>query len=609
MSGIVGALNLDGAPIDRELLQQLTNSLTPRGPDAQRIWTAGPVGFGHTLFKTTEKSDRECQPFTLGNGTWITADARVDAQPELIEHLTAQGQEPAPHATDAELILRAYEVWGESCVEHLMGDFAFGIWSSRRQQLFCARDHMGATPFYYAQIGSFVVFSSTINCIRHCPAISDRLNDLPIADFLLFGLNQDSATTCFADIQRLPPAHCMSWFAGGRQIRRYWTMPVDEPVFYKRKNDYCDRFNELVRLAVGDRLRTPRIGVFMSGGLDSPTLAATARDILRERYSSFSLLAITDIDDFKSEEGEYAGMVAKHLGIPIHYDKWDDTPVDTHWERTPFLTAEPCAHACNVIPNREYWQKAGLQSRVFFEGEGPDEGLLFEWLPYLSYLGQRRLYGRLIGAMISTLLSERRPPFWGRIARQLKRFGPGIDSVGPFPAWLDPDFESRLQLRARWGDVWNSYNRSHHPVRPRGYAAFHTAVSQFFEGEDSAAAGIYVERRHPFQDIRLIRFLLTVPALPWCRSKYLMRRAMRGRLPDPVLRRKKSGLPVDRLAKRLASFGLEPFRPAPEVLKYVNPRRVPDIANDDSWVSEGHSRVRSLNHWLYFSKKQAHNIA
>ena len=124
MSGIVGILNLDGAPASHHLLQELTDFLKPRGPDAQQIWADGPVGFGHTLFKTTEESEFESQPFTLGSGTWITADARIDAQQELIRELCARGQEPAPHVTDPELILRAYEAWGEACVEHLLGDFA-----------------------------------------------------------------------------------------------------------------------------------------------------------------------------------------------------------------------------------------------------------------------------------------------------------------------------------------------------------------------------------------------------------------------------------------------------------------------------------------------------
>ncbi len=150
--------------------------------------------------------------------------------------------------------------------------------------------------------------------------MSDRLNDLAIADFLLFDLNQDPATTSFADIQRIPPAHAATWSAAGMQLRRYWTLPIDEPIYFRRDDDYVDRFKELLDQAVDDRLRTKKIGVFMSGGLDSPTLAATACKILRSRSADSEVRAFTTvIDGFDGNERHYAGMVAEHLGIPIHF--------------------------------------------------------------------------------------------------------------------------------------------------------------------------------------------------------------------------------------------------------------------------------------------------
>jgi asparagine synthase (glutamine-hydrolysing) len=608
MSGIVGVRNLDGAPVDRQFLQQLTCFLTPRGPDAQQIWVDGPVGFGHTLFKTTEESEYESQPFTLGSGTWITADARIDARHELIDQLKACGQQPAPHATDPELILRAYEAWGESCIEHLLGDFAFGIWDGRRQQLFCARDQMGVRPLYYAQIGSFVVFSNALDCIRQCSVVSDRLNDLAIADFLLFELNQDPATTCFADIYRLPPAHCASWSASGFRKWRYWTMPIDEPIFYKRKDDYCDRFKELLREAVDDRLRTNRVGVFMSGGLDSPTLAATARDVLRARYSNFDLQAFTSMDSSHPEETHYAGLAARYLEIPIHFDKWEPKSIDPHWERIPFQTPEPCGSGWNVIPNRIYYQRAGSHSRVFFWGEGPDNVLLFEWRAYLSYLTQRHHYGRLLSATCSTLISQRRPPFWGRISKFLRLAGRDDETRGSFPPWLNQAFESHWHLRTRWNDTQGHTPTSRHPVHPQAYASLQLPLwQQLFEGEDAGAMGTFLEMRHPFFDLRVLRFMLACPPLPWCRSKYLIRRAMCGALPDQILKRKKSGISFDQVRKYFASFGLEPFRPAPEILCFVDPEQVPVIPSDDQWIFAGHSRVRSLNHWLQYSRRRLHN--
>src|SRR3974390_131295 len=117
MSGIVGILHLDGAPVDRRLLCRMTDSIAFRGPDGQHVWLDGPVGLGHTLLRTNDGSACEQQPFSLDQRSWIVADARVDARRGLIARLEETGQDHiSPTVTDVELILRAYEAWGESCV-------------------------------------------------------------------------------------------------------------------------------------------------------------------------------------------------------------------------------------------------------------------------------------------------------------------------------------------------------------------------------------------------------------------------------------------------------------------------------------------------------------
>src|SRR5690349_10449460 len=121
MSGIVGIVNFDGAPIDRHLLNRLTNSLSFRGPDAQATWIDGHVGFGHTLLRTTCDAETDKQPLTLDGKIWLTADARIDGRRAT--------------SNDAALILQAYETWKTDCVKHLIGDFAFAIWDSTLQRL------------------------------------------------------------------------------------------------------------------------------------------------------------------------------------------------------------------------------------------------------------------------------------------------------------------------------------------------------------------------------------------------------------------------------------------------------------------------------------------
>ena len=134
------------------------------------------------------------------------ANARIDGREELIEKLkgkVALNQSP----TDAELILYAYEAWGEDCVKHLIGDFAFAIWDNRSQRLFCARDHFGVKPFFYSCAGNDFIFSDNLNELRRDARVSDALDEIAIGDYLVFGLNQDLSSTTFKDIRRLPQSH------------------------------------------------------------------------------------------------------------------------------------------------------------------------------------------------------------------------------------------------------------------------------------------------------------------------------------------------------------------------------------------------------------------
>jgi asparagine synthase (glutamine-hydrolysing) len=592
MSGIVGIVNVEGAPVDPRLLRRMTDSLAFRGPDAKATWIDG-----HTLLKTTFESEFERQPFTLDGKVWIVADARVDARKELIGELVAAGRTPLADATDVELILHAYHAWGEECVEHLLGDFAFGIWDGPNQRLFCARDQMGVKPFYYAHIGPVVIFSNTLDCVRLHPAVSDRLNELAIVDFLVLEGNRDTVTTTFADIQQLASAHCATWSSAGLRLCRYWTLPIDEPLFYRRAEDYVDQFKELLREAVTDRLRTRRIGIFMSGGLDSPALAATTRDLLHESYGSADLKAFTSLLSYGPDERYYAGLVARHLGITIQFQLQQNEPVDLSWEHPPIHTPEPVGNPWDVPAAEKYWREMGAYSRVFFFGEGPDNALAFEWQPYFRYLLRQRRYGGLLRAFFS-VAAHGPVPFWGRIKRSISELRYRRAFEHNFPSYLNPDLESRLRLRARWEEFLRPLT-SPHPVRPRGYASMLIPLWQrSFECLDAGWTGVPVGLRHPFVDLRMLRFLLAVPALPWCRSKYLLRRAMRGALPQRVLSRPKEGVFMGPAMKKLTQLSNIPIVPAPELCHYIDSTYLRKTPGENIGAIGDCLRIRGLNYWL-----------
>jgi asparagine synthase (glutamine-hydrolysing) len=602
MSGIVGIVNLDGAPVDRDLLNRMTDFMAFRGPDARQIWTNGNIGLGHTLLRTTEESEREHQPFTLDGEVWIVADARIDAQRDLIAQLNARGKHVRQGAPDVELLLRAYYVWEERCVEHLLGDFAFAVWDARRQRLFCARDQMGVKPFYYAHVGERVIFSNTLDCIRQHPAISDRLNDSAIADFLLFGLNQDPATTSFADIHRIPPGHCVTWLEHGPRVSRYWTLPIDEPIHFPRADDYLDRFRELVHTAVDDRLRINKVGVFMSGGLDSTTLAATACQILRGRTSSCQVHAFSTVSDGVVDQNEryYAELVAGELGIPIHLRTLGENLIDPQWSRTSLHTPEPVSSPMNLPAHWSYIKFVASHNRVCFYGEGPDNALTYEWRSYLSHLLQHQRIGRLLQAISSHVIRHRRVPLLPTIPRMVRERRPG-EARTCFPEWLENSFEARLRLREKWEHAQQLAEApSPHPFRPVAYRSFSSGIwESLFQGWDAGQTMAPFEVRHPFVDLRLLRYLLAVPAIPWCRVKYLVRQAMRGTLPDAILRRPKAPLIDDTIARGVAGeLSLPPLDPAPALRAFVNPDRVPRTAGVGRAAFRANCHPQGLNYWL-----------
>jgi hypothetical protein len=231
---------------------------------------------------------------------------------------------------------------------------------------------------------------------------------------------------------------------------------------------------------------------------------------------------------------------------------------------------------------------------------------MLDWRPYLTYLLKRRRYARLLRDAMSTVLAERRPPFWGRISNWANRARYVANYSKPaYPAWLKGNFESRLRLRERWSEL-RSPQAPLHPIRPRAYASLQSPLWQsMFERLDPGVTRVSFEVRQPFVDIRMLRFLLAIPPLPWCRSKYLLRSAMRGSLPDAVLRRKKATPDVRPLWRFLANFCQSPFLPGEEIGEFIDLQRLPVLPAPEE--TEEILRVRILNHWLQNSARHTHN--
>ncbi len=601
MSGIIGIFHRDGAPIERALLQSLVNSLAYRGPEAHVIWMETSNGMGHTLLRTTRESLGESQPSVFEGQYWITADARLDGREELLAALDVLELDIGHAVPDSELILRTYAKWGKACVEHLRGDFSFAIWDAHTKHLFCARDQFGIKPFYYASVGSVLVFSNTLDCIRRHPAVSGRLNDLAIADFLLFDMIQEPGATSFADIQRLPPAHTLVCGRGGISVRRYWVLPVSTPIHHKRPSECVEQFRELLDQAVADRLRTNKVGVLMSGGLDSPTVAASAQRTLARNGSAAGLRAYTEVFEslIPDNERRYAGLVAETLKIPIEFQT-DEMELWMYRNHEKNRWPEP-VHSPGSDGGQVQMRQIAERNRVALTGFGADPAFSCLLSVHFSQLLKKRQFGRVLVGAMRYLTAE------GRFSRLYLRtrwnrwFAPK-GQTPQYPGWLNRDFEKRLDLRERWKALPRP-TAPNAAVRPVAYEAMLDPTWPIlFEGWDSGVTGIPLEVCHPFFDLRLVDFLLALPALPWCSDKELLREAARGILPDAVRLRRKSPLLADPLVALLQqpeSAWVDSFEGVPELARYVERRLIPKVFGEkDPWTAWIHLRPLSLNFWL-----------
>jgi len=609
MSGIVGILQLDGAPVDRQVLERLVEFQKFRGPDAQHLWIEGNIGLGHTLLRTTDDTAQEHQPFHLGDNIWIAADARVDARSELVTQLMSAGQRPDGDAPDAELILRSYRAWGEGCLQHLLGDFAFAIWDGPKQRLFCVRDHMGVKPFYYAHVGALLLFSNTLDCIRQHPAVSNRLNDLAIADFLLFDINQDPSTTTFAGVRRLPAAHSLQCERGAISIRRYWSLSVTQPIQLEHESEYIGQFRTLLDQAVADRLRTKSAGIMMSGGLDSTTVAAAARRILADKGDAGGLFAETVVVDglIPDDERLYAGLVANALKIPIEFQAANHSRLFEGTDSPDFRTPYP-EHYAWPDQTPDLLRKIGATSRISITGDGGDPDFSSRITAHFRQLLRKHEFVRAARDAVRYLTAE------GRLSRLYlrARWKNLTNSKNPFqfyPVWLNEELQRRWNLQDRWKAYVPSRRETLlaenkvEGVRSEAVLSLtHVSWQDHFESLDAGATRASVEVRHPFFDLRVLTFLLGLPRLPWSCDKELLRRAARGILPEEVRLRRKSPIhndPIIALLQKRESAWVDRFQPLPELRQYVCPNRIPSVWKEKrSGVAWVNLKPLSLNFWL-----------
>jgi asparagine synthase (glutamine-hydrolysing) len=396
------------------------------------------------------------------------------------------------------------------------------------------------------------------------PAIRDQLNEVAVVDFLLGGCYEDRGITIDADVARIPPGHLLVVDQQGTRLRRYFDWPEPVEARWSRPDDCVEAFQELLGRAVRDRLRTPKVAVVMSGGVDSPLVAGIARRELERRFPRPELGAFCCVYDrlIPDDERRYAELAARSLSIPIDVQPLDGGRLFDWVGR--LAPAEPFGDVAAVGPCLD--QVSRLARRFSVALTGYDGDALLEAALRLHW--RERLASGRLGTLARDLAwyvghTRALPPIGVRtwLAGRSRGVGPARR-----PRWLREELWRRAASRpSARRPVGTRSRESREPTRGsrepsvRSFAS--PAWALVFDGYDPGCTGRPLEVRHPLVDLRLIRFALALPAVPWCVDKHLLRRCLDVALPAEIRARPKTPLPADPAAALHRRDGLRSSLP------------------------------------------------
>lgn len=572
--------------------------MTHRGPDDQGILLRDRVGLGVRRLAIIDPAGGH-QPIHNQDGTaWIVLNGEIYNFPELRERLAERGHRFYTR-TDTEVVVHAYDEWGERCVEQLNGMFAFAVWDTQQRTLFLARDRLGIKPLYYAVTSDGLTFASELKALFALPGLRREVDLAALDDYL--ALEYVPSPRCIiTGVQKLLPGHTLTWklAGGGAHVRQYWDIDLGagegEPD-RKPLREHADELRSLLLECVRKELISDvPLGVFLSGGIDSSTVAAMMAQLTPGNVNSFSI----GFADASFDESAYAREVANHLGTNHRELILEPSMLS---DLVPAVTEqldEPLADA-SIVPTYLLARFARRHVTVALGGDGGDE--LFAGYPTLLAHRFATYYQRMPGLIRRRLLA----PLVGRfpvsmdnlsLDFKLKRFvlGAGYPLGERHVRWLG-SFTSEERAELLTPEVSDYLGRSQrndlvaehlarHVLRDPLNQVLYLDMKMYLENDilvklDRASMMASLEARVPLLNVDLVEHVARLPVslkLRGQRSKYLLKRALRGVLPNPILQRGKKGfgMPVAKWLrgplKELALATLAPdkirregfFRPA-----------------------------------------------
>jgi asparagine synthase (glutamine-hydrolysing) len=538
----------------RDLIARMLGAVEHRGPDDEGHYIDPGVAMGMRRLAIIDLATGR-QPISNEDGSiWIVFNGEIYNYRELRELLLARGHKLRTR-TDTETIAHLYEDEGERCVERLRGMFAFAIWDRRERSLFLARDRVGKKPLHYAMAGRALVFGSEIKSLLQHPGVKREVNLQAISDFLSFGYVPDPATA-FTGVRKLPPGHTLTFKDGLIYTRRYWDFDYsresDGRGHDAREEDYVERLRELIAESVRVRLESDvPLGAFLSGGIDSSLVVAMmAREM---KVKTFSI----GFPESGFDELRYARIAARHFGAD-HHEFVVKPDVCRLVEEIVWHHDEPFADVSSV-PTYIVSKMAREHVTVALSGDGGDE----VFGGYERYVVDRRRqrYERIPNFLRRALLRTARALPQGAYGKRFLRniaLEPAaryVDSV----SYFDRDsqlnlFSEDARLALAGYDPARRFEQmfAAPATRSRLERLLFLDSKTYLPGDilvkvDRMSMANSLETRAPLLDHHLIEFAQTIPAsfkLRGLETKYILKRAAMGLIPEEIIRRPKQGFDV-----------------------------------------------------------------
>lgn len=563
MCGICGVYHYsDQKPVGEPLLQDMLRLIFHRGPDDEGVHIDGEMGFGMRRLSIIDLAGGKQPIFNEDGRIVLVFNGEIYNYRELAAGLRQRGH-TLKTESDTEVIVHLYEEYGEACVHHLRGMFAFAVWDKRQRQLFIARDRLGIKPLYYTQTSAGLVFGSEIKAILQHPEVEARLDPAALGHFLSLKY-VPSPQTMFAGISSLPPGHSLTCGQSGVTLKQYWDLSFTENGGTeagggkRSEAAYAEELEALLQESIGLHLRSDvPFGAFLSGGLDSSLIVALMSRVLSDPVKTFSVGF--ERVAHEADELPYARLVAQRYGAEHHEVVIGPKDFIDLAEKVVWHLDQPIADQATAATYMVS-ELASRHVKMVLTGEGGDE--LFAG--YARYAGERLspFFRHLptSAKSIALAMSARLPGLRGPKIAMHALCQP--DEAARFTNWfplfnhdtkkslLSAEFARELDGHATESIFAEqlAHTDATSPLNRMLYVDTKLWLSDFLllRG-DKLSMAHSLEARVPLLDHKLAEFAASLPPhlkLNRLTRKYLLKKVGKTMLPPEIVSRKKQGFPI-----------------------------------------------------------------